>query len=102
MLYVGDVATANVAALERGGGGMYHVSTGIAVTVNDLFRKLAILTDYKAPPAHGPARKGDVYRIALDNSLAAAELGWRPQVSLEDGLGLTVDYFRARVPSPKA
>ena len=101
MLYVGDVAMANVAALDRGEGGMYHVSTGIAVTVNDLFRKLAILTGYPEKAAYGPARKGDVYRIALDNSLAAAELAWRPQISLEEGLSLTVDYFRTKVPSPR-
>ena len=101
MLYVGDVAMANVAALDRGEGGMYHVSSGIAVTVNDLFRKLAILTGYPDKAAYGPARKGDVYRIALDNSLAAAELAWRPQISLEEGLSLTVDYFRTKVPSPR-
>ena len=97
MLHVGDVATANLAALERGDGGTFHVSTGIAVTVNDLFRKLALLTDYRLEPRFGPARKGDVYRIALDNSRAKEHLGWEPQVSLEEGLSLTVDYFREHV-----
>ena len=43
MLHVGDIAMANVAALERGDGGTFHISTGIPVTVNDIFRKLAIL-----------------------------------------------------------
>jgi UDP-glucose 4-epimerase len=97
MLYVGDVATANLAALERGSGGTYHVSSGFDVTVNELFRKLAILTDYTQQPAHGPRRKGDVYRIALDNARAGRELGWRPAVSLEEGLASTVDYFRRHV-----
>ena len=94
MLHVGDVATANLAALERGDGGVYHVSTGIPVTVNDLFRKLALLTEYRLEPQFGPSRKGDVYRIALDNQRAADDLGWRPQISLEEGLQGTVDYFR--------
>jgi UDP-glucose 4-epimerase len=67
------------------------------VTVNDLFRKLAILTGYKHAPNHGPRRKGDVYRIALDNSRAQRELGWEPRVELEEGLSLTVDYFREQV-----
>ena len=97
MLHVGDVATANLAALERGDGGVYHISSAIPVTVNDLFRKLALLTEYKHEPRFGPARKGDVYRIALDNQRAAGELGWRPQVTLEDGLQLTVDYFREQI-----
>src|SRR5690348_6641657 len=97
MLYVGDVATANLAALEHGAIGTYHVSSGYAVTVNELFRKLALLTGYKLEPQHGPRRKGDVYRIALDNSRAARDLGWKPSISLEEGLTSTVDYFRRRI-----
>lgn len=97
MLHVGDVATANLAALERGTGGTYHVSTGIDVSVNELFRKLAILTDYTQEAQHGPRRRGDVYRISLDNTRARNELGWSPQISLEEGLSLTVDYFRERI-----
>ena len=100
MLHVGDVAVANLVALEKGSGGTFHISTGIPVSINDLYRKIALLTDYKMKPNHGPARKGDVYRIALDNERARRELGWEPRVSLEEGLSLTVDYFREQVPSP--
>jgi UDP-glucose 4-epimerase len=97
MLHVGDVATANIAALEKGSGGTFHVSTGIAVSVNDMFRKMALLTDYRLEPNFGPARKGDVFRIALDNQLAKDALDWEPRVNLEEGLSLTVDYFREQV-----
>jgi UDP-glucose 4-epimerase len=101
MLHVGDAATANLAALEHGAGGTYHISTGVDVSVNELYRKLAILTDYKLEPEHGPRRKGDVYRIALDNGRARRDLTWEPRVSLEEGLSLTVDYFRERVSSSR-
>jgi UDP-glucose 4-epimerase len=97
MLHVGDAATANLAALERGSGGIFHVSTGTPVTINDLYRKLATLTGYKPAPNHGPRRKGDVYRIALDNTRARRDLGWEPRIDLEEGLSLTVDYFREQV-----
>lgn len=100
MLHVGDVATANLFALDKGSGGTFHVSTGIPVTVNDLFRKLALATGYRLEPVFGPARKGDVYRIALDNGKARAALGWEPRISLEEGLSLTVDYFREQVSGP--
>src|SRR5437870_13547023 len=88
MLHVGDVATANLAALDRGDDGTYHVSTGVPVTVNDLFRKLAILTEYKLEPRCGPYRKGDVYRIALDNARAEDELGWGARIQVEAAVRL--------------
>jgi UDP-glucose 4-epimerase len=97
MLHVGDAATANLAALEEGAGGTFHISSGTPVTVNDLFRKLAILTGYSSAPTFGPRRKGDVFRIALDNARAREGLGWEPRVQLEEGLSLTVDYFREQV-----
>jgi nucleoside-diphosphate-sugar epimerase len=36
-----------------------------------------------------------VYRIFLDASKAQRELGWRPEVGLEEGLARTVEAFRA-------
>jgi UDP-glucose 4-epimerase len=101
MLHVGDVATANLAVLERGSGGTFHISTGVAVTINDLYRKLALLTDYQLEPNYGPPRKGDVYRIALNNDRARNQIGWEPRVNLEEGLSLTVDYFREQIPSAR-
>jgi UDP-glucose 4-epimerase len=101
MVHVGDVATANLAALEKGSGGTFHISTAIAVTINDLYRKLALLTGYRREPNYGPPRKGDVHRIALDNLRARTTLGWEPRVSLEEGLSLTVDYFREQVSTPR-
>jgi UDP-glucose 4-epimerase len=97
MLHVGDVATANLAALDKGDGGTFHISTGVPVTVNDLFRKLALLTEYKLEPQRGPQRKGDVYRIALENRRAKEQLGWEPRILLEEGLRLTVEYFRDQI-----
>jgi len=60
------------------------------------------LTGYGLEPKFGPARIGDVYRIGLDNTRAHDELGWEPQIPLEEGLALTVDYFREQVPRPRA
>jgi UDP-glucose 4-epimerase len=61
-----------------------------------------LLTEYKTEPRFGPARKGDVYRIALDNTRAKEQLGWQPRISLEEGLRLTVDYFREMLDRSRA
>ncbi|NPA92005.1 MAG: NAD-dependent epimerase/dehydratase family protein [Chloroflexi bacterium] len=93
-LYVGDVARANVLALDRGSGGIYNLGWGKGVDINSLFRALAEVVGYDKPPVYGPPKLGEVFRVYLDASKARAELGWEPTVPLEEGLALTVAYFR--------
>ncbi len=95
-LYVGDVARANVFALERGSGGIYNLGWGKGIDINTVFRKLAEAADYHLDPVYGPPKLGEVFRIYLDASKAREELGWEPQVTFEEGLALTVAYFRDR------
>jgi UDP-glucose 4-epimerase len=45
-------------------------------------------------PEFYPPRLGDLRRSCLDISLAEKVLGWRPRVSIEDGVARTVEYFR--------
>jgi len=47
-----------------------------------------------------PPRVGELQAIALDTSLAQREIGWAPSVTLEEGLGRTVDWIRGRVAAP--
>lgn len=93
-VYVGDVARANVLALERGSGGIYNLGWGRGTDINTIFCQLAQVVGYTRDPVHGPPKQGEVFRIYLDAEKARRELGWEPTVSLEVGLRLTVDYFR--------
>ena len=93
-VYVGDVARANVLALDRGSGRMYHIGTGVEATVNELFDRLARLTGYDRPRRHGPGLPGEVFRIRLSADRARDELGWTPEVALEEGLRRTVESIR--------
>ena len=63
-------------------------------SVNRLFGLLAKFTGYRGQPFHGPARPGEIHRVALDAELAAHELGWKPWTTLEDGLKETVAFVR--------
>ena len=47
----------------------------------------------QAEPEFAPARLGEAQRSAIDPALAAVELGWRPETSLEDGLRTTWASF---------
>jgi UDP-glucose 4-epimerase len=94
-VYVGDVARANVLALEKGDGRMFNIGTGVSTSVNELFDMLAELTGYGEPRRHGPALSGEVFRIYVTNDRARRELGWEPTVTLDEGLRLTVESIRA-------
>ena len=95
-IYVGDLVRANLAALHSDFTGAVNLGTGIETDVNEIFRLLARLCGSSAAEQHGPAKAGEQSRSVIDNALAARVLGWRPEVSLEDGLRRTVDYFRQR------
>jgi UDP-glucose 4-epimerase len=95
-VYVGDVARANLAAMERGVG-VYNVGTGVPTDINTIFGELAEATRYTRAEAHGPAKLGEVRTTYLDVSRARRELGWAPAVTLSEGLAQTVDYFRERM-----
>lgn len=93
-IYVGDIATANIVALESGSGAAYNIGTGEGITVNHIWQTLSDATGNTVESRHGPARPGDVRNFWLDSGKARAELGWEPRVSFEEGIRLTVESFR--------
>ena len=102
-VYVGDVARANLLALEdraeryAGGPAIYNIGAGVPTDVNALFRELARLTGYPQFERHGAAKPGEVRRTYLDAAKARRELGWEAEVPLAEGLARTVAFFRERM-----
>jgi UDP-glucose 4-epimerase len=86
--YVEDSARGIAAAgtAERAVGETINVGSGHEITVNELARLVADVTGTDVEPEYHPARPGDVLRLYADSRKAADLLGWRPQVSLEQGL----------------
>jgi UDP-glucose 4-epimerase len=95
-VYVGDCVTANLAALARGSGCAVNIGTGYETSIREIFDTMARVATYSREPEFGPARKGDVLRIALDPRLATEQLGWRAEMPLDEGLRRTYEFFRAR------
>jgi UDP-glucose 4-epimerase len=87
-VYVGDVVRALLAAAGRDQG-VFNVGTGQETTILDLHRACARAAGADREPNFEDARLGDVRRSVLDVSRAARDLGWQPQVGLEEGLRLT-------------
>jgi len=102
-IYVGDVAAANLRALDllqrpRSSGSegppTVNIGTGKETTVNALLARLSALAGGAPSPHHAAPRPGEQRRSAVDPTRAHAILGWTPTIPLAEGLGLTLDWFK--------
>ncbi|MFE9836236.1 NAD-dependent epimerase/dehydratase family protein [Streptomyces sp. NPDC005551] len=87
---VRDVAAANVRALEAGSPDgtftAYNTGSGDPHTVGELALALARAHGGPDPVVTGEYRLGDVRHITADSARLRADLGWKPEVSFEEGM----------------
>lgn len=97
-VYVGDVVRAHMLALEKlKGSDIINISTATETGVNEIFQALSELTtNGEAKPKHGPAKAGEQQRSVCNYDHATQTLGWRPKMTLIEGLRETVDYFQRK------
>ena len=93
-VFVDDVVRANLLALGKKESGVFNIGTGRETNVNEIFKKLKKFTGYQLAESHGPACSGEVLRSSLDCRKAMKELSWKPEVKLDDGLKVTVEWFK--------
>ncbi|HWS98879.1 MAG TPA: SDR family oxidoreductase [Pyrinomonadaceae bacterium] len=95
--YIGDVVEANARAAETkaGVGRVINFARGERTTLNQLLEAVKKITgradveaEYREP------RKGDVRHSLADITRARELLGYTPQVSLEEGLRHTIDWWK--------
>ncbi len=96
---VGDVVNVNVAALTSPYVGEINIGTGVETDVVALYELLRQGVGSKLEARHGPAKIGEQRRSCLAAQRAADIFGWRPQVSLREGLERTIAYYRGNVAS---
>jgi UDP-glucose 4-epimerase len=82
--------------LAPGRGGVFNIGSGVETSVLELHERCRAVSGDDRTPLQAPPREGDVRRNVLDVSLADRELGWRPEVSLAEGLRRTWDWLGTR------
>ncbi len=93
--YVGDVVQANLLALDYAGASVFNVGTGIETDVNQLFGMINARLGSPAREVHAEAKAGEQLRSVLSTRKISETLGWKQQVGLEEGMNLTVDWFKS-------
>lgn len=94
-VFVKDVARANYLALRYSKNGIFNIGSGKETSVREIFLALKKILKSDIEPEFGPAVPGEVRRIYLDISKARQELGFKPEVNLEDGLRQTINWVKS-------
>jgi UDP-glucose 4-epimerase len=97
-IYVSDVVDGFVALAQAPNvdGATVDLGSGVLISIRDIVQQLAAVVDNKATVEFGalPDRPLEPTRLAKTTE-TFDRIGWRPQVSLRDGLERTVDWYRA-------
>ena len=97
---VRDMVRAYWLALEKGEPGqVYNIGTGNAPSIREILDGMLAMTEASVEVRQVPEkmRPSDVEILISDSSRFRAATGWEPQISLEQMLADTLDYWRERV-----
>lgn len=96
--YIADIVAANLLAMDcqTAHGQTINIAGGSAITIRQLASELATLTHLPDEPHFEPERPGDILHSVADISQAKALLGYTPRYSIQDGLRLTLDYYKTQ------
>lgn len=95
-VFIDNVVQANVLAGQKSEavGGTYNVGLGEETTLNQLVAMLSRIVGRELKPNYAQERAGDIRRSVADVSRLEEELGYDPQVGVEEGLKRLVDSLR--------
>ncbi|BCU69068.1 NAD-dependent epimerase/dehydratase family protein [Stygiolobus caldivivus] len=95
-LYISDwvEATKKLIYKDELAGEVFNIGSDKETKIVDLAKMIIKLTDSKSKIKFLPPRPDDPPRRAADITRAKEKLDWYPQVSLEEGLKLTINWFK--------
>lgn len=95
-VYAGDIAQAIIRALPLKGCHTMNVSTGQETSINDLIRSFEKAVGYTVPVQYTAPRTGDILRSVLSNEALKRDLGFVPEMDLEEGIRRTYNWYRSQ------
>ena len=85
--YIDDIVRGTILASERGKEGqVYNLGGGSRISVNEVVQMLGEIMNTKIDIRYADKQKGDMRHTFASTDLAKTDLGYKPSVSLKDGL----------------
>ncbi len=95
---VDDVVEANIRAAQAPGvWGAFNIGSGSRMTINDLVKKLAVLSGIEPEVVHGPPRPGDVRHCVADIACAGRVFGFDPTPEMDGKLAEYIAWARGEL-----
>lgn len=94
LCYITDLIDGIEKVLYNNYGNPINLGNPEEVTIYDLAQRIKIITKSKSKIIFEPLPIDDPKRRCPDISLAKKILGWNPEVSLDNGLSLSLRYFK--------
>ncbi|OPX84735.1 MAG: UDP-glucose 4-epimerase [Pelotomaculum sp. PtaB.Bin104] len=94
--FVDDVIQANLLAWQTAGvaGEVFNIAGGNRITLNDLLAALMSITEFQVKAIYSESRPGDVKHSMAGIEKASNMLGYSPKTNINEGLRLTVEWFK--------
>ena len=94
--YIDDVVRMNISLLStnRADGKVLNVGGGHRISINELVKKLKMITKSSSEIVYRPVEKGDAEHTLSDTDLAKTLLNFSPQTDIDSGLKKFVDWYR--------
>jgi nucleoside-diphosphate-sugar epimerase len=91
--YVDDIARGVILGLKPVGFEVYNLGGHEVITINQMIRSLEDLIGQKANVEYQPFHKADMLTNCADVNKARQQLGWQPQVDMQEGMRQVVDWY---------
>jgi len=95
-VYISDIVEANALAMTAGDNEIINIGRGIETTDLEIFEAVRKALAMEIEPEYAEKRKGEIDRICLAADKAGQLLGWKPRVSLDEGIKKAAEFYREK------
>jgi UDP-glucose 4-epimerase len=100
-VYIDNVVSANILASKcnnkEAQGNIFNIASGKMMSLLDIVRSISTVTNKRITPIFMPKKSGDIRMSVADISKARRILGYKPKVSFEAGLKISVDWYKNNI-----